>query len=275
MTVATRTRDKNAFGQLLQRWRLARGKSQLGLAAEAEVSPRHVSFVETGRANPSRQMVLVLASALEVPLRERNALLLAAGFAPVYRESRLDDEELGPARRALDLILRHHEPFPAVVMNRHWDVVMRNDGAARFFSWLLGERLPASPNVVRSMFDPALLRPFVENWDVVAEALVQRVHREAVGGAEDDAARALLAEVLAYPGVPARWRTLDPEKPPAPFVAIHFVKGDLAMRWFSTVTTLGTPQDVTLEELRVESFFPADEETARAAERMRASAVQV
>jgi transcriptional regulator with XRE-family HTH domain len=272
MSLATRAPD-NAFGHLLQRWRRARGKSQLDLAGEAEVSPRHVSFVETGRATPSRQMVLVLASALEVPLRERNALLLAAGYAPVYRESRLDSDELGPARRALDLILEHQEPYPAVVMNRHWDIVKQNDAAARFFTFLLGDA-SGPPNVVRLMFDPAGLRPYVSNWPEVAESLVQRVHREAVGGIADDETVALLAKVLAFPGVPERWRQLDPTVTPAPFVPISFVKGDLAVRFFSTVTTLGTPQDVTLEELRVECFFPADEETARRAAQFRTAAAR-
>src|SRR5687768_11779903 len=129
----------NAFGQLLQHWRRTRGKSQLNLALDAQVSPRHVSFVESGRSSPSRDMVLTLARALEVPLREQNALLLAAGYAPAYRETRLDAPELEPARRALELILRHQEPHPAVVMNRHWDIVSSNGAAQRFFGVLLAE----------------------------------------------------------------------------------------------------------------------------------------
>lgn len=251
------------FGQLLQQWRRVRGKSQLDLAGDAEVSPRHVSFVETGRSTPSREMVLLLASALDVPLRERNALLLAAGYAPVYRETSLDAPELAPARHALDLILRHQEPYPAVVMNRHWDLVTSNRPAQRFFEFLLGSAAPPSPpNVVRLVFDPAGLRPHIANWAVVAESLIQRVHREAVGGVADDRTRALLDEVLAYPGVPPRWRAPDPALPLAPLVPLSFHKGALAVRYFSTVTTLGTPQDVTLQELRVECFFPADAETA-------------
>lgn len=270
---STRAAD-HPFGQLLQHWRRIRGKSQLELAVDAQVSPRHVSFVETGRASPSRDMVLTLATALNVPLRERNTLLMAAGYAPLYRETQLDAPELEPARRALELILRHQEPYPAVVMNRHWDILTSNDAARHFFSFLLGDTSPASPgpaNVIKLMFDPRGLRPYVDNWDAVAEALIQRVHREAVGGFADDTTKRLLEEVLAYPGVPTRWRLLDPVVPLAPFVPVAFRKGSLAVRFFSTVTTLGTPQDVTLQELRVECFFPADEETARQAARLRGS----
>lgn len=255
------------FGQLLSQWRRLRGKSQLDLAVDASVSPRHVSFVETGRSSPSREMVLTLASALGVPLREQNALLLAAGFAPVFHETDLDAPELAPARRALDLILEHQEPHPAVVMNRQWDIVTSNDAAQKFFARLLdgqpppktkAKRTASRPNVVRLMFDPHGLRPFVTNWEAVAEALVQRVHREAVGGVKDDATKQLLAEVLGYSGVPDRWRTLAPTRPTSPLVPISFRKGSLAVSYFSTVTTLGTAQDITLQELRVECFFPAD-----------------
>src|SRR5688572_5615378 len=225
------------FGRLLQQWRRVRGKSQLDLAVEADVSPRHVSFVETGRSQPSREMVLLLATALGVPLRERNALLLAAGYAPVYRETSLDAPELEPARRALELILEHQEPHPAVVMNRHWDIVTSNRAAQALFGFLLdggGPPMPV-PNVVRLMFHPDGLRPHVANWDAVASHLIQRVHRESVGGVADARTLALLDEVLAYPGVPASWRRLDPTVPLAPIVPVAFAKGELSVRYFSTV----------------------------------------
>jgi len=268
---ATVARDRaTPFGRLLQQWRRVRGKTQLDLALEAEVSPRHLSFVETGRSTPSREMVLLLASALEVPLRERNILLGAAGYAAVYSETRLEAPELEPARLALELILAHQEPYPAVVMNRHWDLVSSNVAARIFFSFLLGELGEAAPapNVVRLMFHPDGLRPYVTNWEVVASSLIQRVHREAVGGLADEATRRLLDEVLGYPGVPKPWRLHDPTAPVAPFVPIAFRKDDVSMRWFSAVTTLGTPQDVTLQELRVECFFPADRDTAEQARRL-------
>jgi transcriptional regulator with XRE-family HTH domain len=256
------------IGSLLLQWRQLRNKSQLALANEADVSPRHLCFVETGRARPSREMVLTLAGALQVPLRERNALLLAAGFAPLYQETTLDAPELAAARKALDTILRHHEPLPAVVMNRHWDILETNTAAARFFAFLLGSKPPANPNVIRAIFDPAGLRPCIRNWEQVAEALIHRVHREAIGGVPDAKTLALLEQALAFPGVPRRFRIADLETPLSPIVPITFVKDDLTFEYFSMVTTLGTPQDVTLQELRIECFFPMDEATTRNAERL-------
>jgi len=236
--------------------------SQLDLAVEAQVTPRHVSFVESGRARPSREMVLALAGALDVPLRERNQLLLAAGYAPLYRETGVEEPAMAQVRGALDQVLRHHEPFPAVVMDRHWDILMANAAATAMFAWLLGrERSERPANVLRLMFDPHGLRPFVANWDQVAEALVQRVHREAIGGVPDPETAALLQELLALPGVPDRWRAPDLTAAPLPVIPVLFRKGRLAVSYFSMVTTVGTPQDVTAEELRLESFFPADQAT--------------
>jgi transcriptional regulator with XRE-family HTH domain len=257
------------FGAHLQYWRKARSLSQLALASEAEVSSRHLCFLETGRAKPSREMVLLLCSALDVPLRERNGLLLAAGFAPVYAESALDAPELGLVATALAAILRQQEPFPAVVLNRRWDIVRANDAAQRFFAHLLGAQRASQPaNVLRMIFDPAALRPLVENWEAVAETLIQRVQREAVGGVLDAECAQLLAEVLAYPGVPARLR--QPKLGPAslPIIPVRFCKQGETFAFFSTVTTLGTPQDVTLQELRIECFFPADADSEQRARRL-------
>jgi transcriptional regulator with XRE-family HTH domain len=256
------------FGAILQSWRKARQLSQLALANDAEISPRHLSFVETGRARPSREMVLLLASALDVPLRERNTLLLAAGFAPMYAETNLDAPKLAPVRAALDAILRQQEPFPAVVMNRHWDIVTSNQAASRFFAFLLagqGQQTGAPANVLRMMLGPAGVRSFVANWDDVAQALVRRVHREAVGGVPDQETRKLLAEVLAYPGVTESWRRANRDVALVPIIPVTFSKDQRTFNFFSTVTTLGTPQDITAQELRIECFFPADQETARAA----------
>ena len=190
-------------GRLLQHWRRVRRMSQLDLAVEAQVTPRHVSFVESGRARPSREMVLALAGALDVPLRERNQLLLAAGYAPLHRETGVEEPAMAQIRGALDQVLRHHEPFPAVVLDRHWDILMANAAATAMFAWLLGRARSERPaNVLRLMFDPDGLRPFVANWDQVAEALVQRVHREAIGGVPDPDTAALLQELLALPRRP-------------------------------------------------------------------------
>ncbi len=219
-------------------------------------------------------MVLTLATTLNVPLRDRNVLLTAAGFAPLYRESRLDSEELEPARKALDLILAHQEPYPAVVMNRSWDIVTANKAAQQLFSLLLQGSPEANDepaNVLRLVFDAHGLRPWIRNWEEVANALVQRVHREAVGGVLDDRTRNLLREILAVPGIPASLHEIDPGAALHPLVPVHFERGELALRYFSTVTTLGTPQDLTLEELRVECFFPADEQTVRNAETLRSN----
>jgi transcriptional regulator with XRE-family HTH domain len=238
--------------------------SQLALASEAQVSPRHVSFVESGRSRPSAAMVLTLARALDVPLRERNQMLLAAGYAPIYRETGIAEPAMSQVRAALERVLRYHEPFPAVVMDRHWNLMLTNAAAASMFTWLLGNgRSTSPPNVLRLMFDPGGLRPYVANWEQVGEALIQRVHREAVGGVPDAETAALLRQVLGLPGIPDRWRTPDFTATPTPVVPVQFRKGHLGVSYFSMVTTVGTPLDVTAQEIRLESFFPADEATER------------
>jgi transcriptional regulator with XRE-family HTH domain len=247
-------------GELLRHWRGVRRLCQMALALEAATTARYVSFIESGRSQPSREMVLRLARVLDLPLRERNQLLLAAGYAPVYRELGLSAEEAAAVKAALERLLATQEPYPAVVMDRHWDVVSANRAAERLFAWLLGA--PGEANVIRLMFDPGGLRPHVRNWEAAAEALVQRVHREAVGGIPDPRTVALLEEALAYPGVPAEWRAPDFTRALLPVVPIEFEKNGLALSYFSTVTTLGTAQDAVLQEIRVESFCPADERTA-------------
>jgi hypothetical protein len=223
------------------------------------VTPRHVSFVESGRAAPSRDMVLTLASTLDLPLRDRNQLLLAAGYAPLYRDTELDRPAMTPVRAAIDRMLRQHEPYPAVMLSRHWDVLAANDSAVALFDWL--GPFPEPANVVRLMFDPAGLRPHVANWPEVARALIQRVHREAVGGVPDPATVALLKEVLAAPGVPEHWRAADYTATLLPVIPVEFAKDGRTLRYFSMVTTVGTPQDIAAQEIRVESFFPTDDVT--------------
>ena len=167
------------------------------------------------------------------------------------------------SRQAVERMLEGQEPYPAVVMDRHWNVVRTNSAANAFFGWLLGDRDAEEPaNVIRLMFDPEGLRRFVQNWENVAEVLIQRVHREAVGGFPDAETVALLEQALAYPGVPAEWRTPDFRTPPLPVVPVDWKKGGLALSYFSTVTTLGTAQDAAVQEIRIESFFPADDTTA-------------
>jgi hypothetical protein len=235
------------------------------------VSIRHLCFIETGRASPSRAMVLKLAEVLEVPLRERNTLLLAAGFAPVYRESALDAPELAAVRGALDAILAQQEPFPAVVMDREWNIRHTNAAAGRFFGFLGAGHTaepPGPANVLRRLFHPDGVRRYVTNWPDVAAALVRRARREAIGGIADERAQRILDEVLGYPGVPASLRSLDPTAPLLPIVPIRYARGGQQFDYFSTVTTLGTPQDVTLQELRIECFFPENETTRSHAHRL-------
>lgn len=254
----------STFGPMLRRWRERRRMSQLDLAAEAGVSSRHLSFLETGRSRPSREMVLLLAGVLDLPLRDRNDLLIAAGFAPVYRETKVTTAGRSQARRAIDLILAQQEPYPALVLDRHWNVLEANRGSARVQRLFLDPAAVAAlgpPNAMRLMFHPQAFRPWIVNWEPTAASLIQWLHRDVASGFADEETRRLLAELLSYPDVPRQWRALDLDAPTEPFLTIEFRKGDLRLHYFTTLTSLGTPRDVTLQELRIESFFPADEAT--------------
>lgn len=255
------------MGVLLREWRAARRLSQFDLALEAGTSARHVSRVETGKAQPSHGMVARLADTLDVPLRERNALLLAAGYAPEYPETSLSSPDLTQVRRAVELVLEHQEPYPAFVLNRRWDVLMTNRAAARVAGFLRGNLIHT--NMVRQFFDPDDLRAVVVNWEEIAGDLIRHLHDEVAATPSDAKARALLDDVLRYPGVPARWQTRELSSAPSPLLTVHFRKGDQDLRFFSTITTFGTPRDVTIDELRIECTFPADEATG---ERCRALA---
>jgi transcriptional regulator with XRE-family HTH domain len=256
---------------MLRDWRTARRLSQLDLALEAGVSSRHLSYVETGKAQPSREMIARLADALDVPLRERNALLIAAGYAPRYRETSLDTPEMAPVRRAVEFILAQQEPFPAFVTNRHWDVVLANQAVARIFGFMRGGP-PTHQNVMHQVFDPNDMRPFIANWEELAGDLIRHLHNEVAAAPADTKARTLLEQALAYPGVPEAWRTRDPGSGPAPLMPSVLRRGETELRFFSTITTFGTPWDVTLAELRIECMFPMDEETAALCRKLRDSA---
>jgi transcriptional regulator with XRE-family HTH domain len=250
-----------SFGVLVRHWRAVRHLSQLDLALDAEISTRHLSCVETGRAQPSREMVLRLAEALQVPLRERNALLLAAGYAPQYRHTCLDAPELEASRHAVELFMAQFEPYPVLVLDRHWNTLRMNAGARRFLALFPGCDSGTPHNGVRLVFDPKGLRPFIENWEVVAARIIRRIHREAADNPSDQTMRCFLEELLSYPDVPNRCRMLDLDGAPAPFLTINYMWKNSTIRFFSTLTTFGTAQDVALQELRIESFFPADEAT--------------
>jgi transcriptional regulator with XRE-family HTH domain len=266
-------RTPTPFGSLLREWRALRSLSQLALATEAETSTRHLSFLETGRARPSREMVLRLAETLDVPLRERNALLEAAGFASVYRESALEDGELGTVRRVIGLLLETAEPYPAVAVDRAYDVQLMNAATTRLFARFLDPDDVAAlgrPNLIRITCHPRGLHRFVQNWDEAGALLVGRLQREARHYPPGDPLHRLVEEVLAYPGIATAWKTPSLDRPLPPVIALHLKRGDVEARLFGTITTLGTPQDVTLQELRIESFMPADAATEELARQLAA-----
>ena len=265
----------HSVGILLRQWRERRRMSQLALSIDAEISSRHLSFVETGRSHPSQEMVLLLAEVLDVPPRARNDLLAAAGYAPIYRESSLDAPEMAQFRRALDFLLRQQEPYPAIVLDRYWNILLANDGAGRFTGVFLDPETAETLgplNAMRLIFHPQALRPYILNWEATASALIQWLHRDLLRSA-DPGIQALLDELLAYPDMPHNWRMLDLDAPAVPFLAIEMQKGDTRLSFFTTLTTLGTPYDITLHELRIESFFPADEATDTALQRLRDTGV--
>jgi transcriptional regulator with XRE-family HTH domain len=249
-------------GTLLREWRGARRLSQLDLALEAEVSARHLSCVESGKAQPSRELIARLAGALQVPLREHNALLVAAGYAPRFPQSPLQAPALARVQRAIDSILQQQEPYPAFLLNRHWDILQANRAAQRVARFVLDGRDSAHGNMLRQFFDPVDFRAAVANWEEVAGDLIRHLHADIAATPTDAAARALRDELLRQPGVPARWRTREFESSPSPLLTTVLRHGGRELRFFSGITTFGTPRDVTLEELRIEACFPEDDATA-------------
>jgi transcriptional regulator with XRE-family HTH domain len=246
------------LGELLRHWRQERGKSQLDLSMDTGISQRHLSFVESGRSTPSRDFLSIVSDALNIPLRERNVLLLASGFAPQFSEQNIDGEEMAVVTRAIDRMLGQHEPHPALVLDRYWNVIRTNDAAPRFFgSFVDLEKRPKPRNLLDLMFDPAGMRPFVEEWEKVAAGLLQRVRREAVGQVLDVKLQELLKRLWEYPGVAVLKPSLTPQIPVLPMV---FRKGNQRFSYFSLITTVGTPQCITAQELRVECMFPTDVE---------------
>ena len=261
------------LGDLLRYWRGVRRMSQLDLASEAGTTPRYVSFVETGRSQPSRQMVVRLARALDVPLRERNGLLVAAGYAPMYALEPLGSPQLGRVDAALTMMLDQHEPFPAVVMDRGWDLLRANSGAQLLFGGLLGdEPMPEPANVLRLMVEPGPVRRGVRNWSSVVPALLDRARREAIGGVLDRATADLVARLGERSDVAALLAVTDASPPTVPVVDVSFGLDGETLDFFSVVSTIGTPVDVTAEELRVEAFFPSDEATRETWRRLASGA---
>jgi transcriptional regulator with XRE-family HTH domain len=250
-----------SFASRLAWWRRRRGLSQLQLALAAECSQRHVSFLELGRTRPSRDMVLRLATTLEVSLRGTNELLLAAGYAPVWRESAFGAEALAPVREALGYMLTQQEPFPAVVVDRRWNVLQANKGAISLIEFLVAPLAPgAALNLADALVAPDVLRPHLVNWQQAVRHFLRSV--EADAAADGTAAtNELLQRLLGYQGVRELIQAAIPPADAPPVLPMHFRKDEANIRLFTTIATLGTPQDITLQELRIESFFPMDEET--------------
>lgn len=256
---------RTTFGEHLRYWRGKRRISQLELAMEGEISQRHVSFLESGRANPSRTMVFLLGNLLDVPLRHQNLMLQAAGFAPAFRESDLNEPDLAAVRDALTFILRSQEPYPAIVVDRSWNLLLQNTASTRLMSALLGPAARqggGTPNLFRMMLDPAGLRCFVTNWEEVAAHLAHRIHQELDAMGPHDPAAAELEALLAEKGMPEKGKVLDWDDLPGPTLNVAIEANGVRAAFFTTITTLGTAMDVTLQDLRIETMYPADDATA-------------
>jgi transcriptional regulator with XRE-family HTH domain len=250
----------SAVGQLLRDWREARGISQFDLALHAGFSARHVSFIETGRSQPSRQALLVLAEALAIPLRDRNRLLETGGYAHVYRHTPLAAEEMAHIRGVLQLILDRHAPYGAVVLDRYSTCLMGNSASARLLASVVDPSILTEPaNLLRLVFHPLGVRRHIVNWDEVARHLLERAEGELGEAKDDQHAAALLGELREYVGPSLPTHAPAPLRAADLLLPIHIRKDELDLRMFSTIMTLGTPTEVTLQELRIETFFPADQ----------------
>lgn len=254
---------ETTFAAKLRWWRAQRGLSQLALAGRADISQRHLSFLELGRAAPSREMVDRLAGALDIPLRQHNVLLLAAGFAPEWRQRALDAPDLAQVTSALDHMLAQQEPYPAVVVDRHWNLLKANAGAVRLVEFLVGPVAPGTRiNLADALVGPDVLRPHLTNWAEVVRHFIRSVEADAAADGLLETT-ALLDRLMSYRGVRTALSAGANGADTGPVLAMHFRKQDTSLRLFTTIATLGTPQDITLQELRIECFFPMDDATAR------------
>ena len=256
----------NSLGEQLRYWRNQRGHSQLRLAELAETSARHISFIETGRGHPSRALLLTLAQELDIPLRSRNALLEAAGYAPQYGETGLTDPEMIQVRRVLDFVLRSTLPYPTMIIDRYWNVVLANDSFTDFvqtFTHRSDKFLDGAMNLMWIVLHPDGLRPYIVNWAEFEPYMVGRVRRSLSREPGDEQLEQLFAEITQFDGAAILSESLDSPSVPQFLMPLHLVKGPLEIRLFTTIATLGAPQDITLQELFIETGFPMDEGTER------------
>jgi len=251
-----------AVGELIQRYRKARRISQLDLALEADVSTRHISFMETGRSAPSREMLLKLAFSMDLSLREANLLLVAAGMQPQFGHTDLTEPGLALVKEALEFVLESHEPYPAVVMDHNWNILMANRIHLHLIEMMVAVlgALPETTNILELLFDPKGFKFFVKNWDEVACFLLRkRAKEELLMSVSEEGS--LLQRLLQYPGIPHGWKSDMTPSEELPMVPLHLEIGELNLTMFSTIATFGTPVDVTMQELRLENYFPADDES--------------
>ena len=262
------TGDENRprlFPALLKHWRAQRGLSQLDLALAADVSSRHVSFLETARSTPSAEMVLRLAAALDVPLRQVNAMLQAAGHRPRYAEA--DDAIPPEISTALSLMKTHHEPFPLIVIDSAYNVLDLNEGAKRLLAAVvpnLGPSESKPPNLLRLTFDPSGAQPAIINFEELGRVVLWRVQREVLADPGDGRLREVLSDVLAMNTVAKDWRDADLSAPSHAAVPVHLRAGNRDLKFVTTVTAFQAPQAVALDEMRIETWFPSDDATKEA-----------
>lgn len=253
------------FPALLKYWRGSRGLSQLDLSLAADVSARHVSFLETGRAKPSKEMLLNLANVLNVPLRDQNLMLDAAGFEAVYEEPSLENLLDGPLGLVLQEMLDKQEPYPLVVLNSAYDVVRMNQAAALFVAKFSAnpQLIQDNMNIYKAVFHPEMIRPNISNWEELAQTMLSTLYRTSLLNSHDKRLKRLLDEVLSYPGVSKNWCILNPSISIEPTVSFDIKAQGVRLSFISSVTKFNAPKNISVEELAFESFFPLDDDTKR------------
>lgn len=252
------------FPSILKEWRQSVGLSQLELALRCGSSQKHISFLESGRSNASKIMIFAISEALEIPLRDRNELLLAAGYAPGYQKRNLDDPALAPTKAAIQRILSNHEPFPAFVYDRLHNVLLANNSALKLQAFLydaqsIADLPPFAGNILRGLLHPDGYKQYIENWDMLASVMLRRLRAESFAFGKPREAIDLLEELSSYPGIPEDWQHRSDLDWREPMLTVDFAKDDLKFSLFTTLTSLGAPFDITLQEIRIESYYPADD----------------